>query len=328
MLKRIMEQLTRKMLDTLARLGNSEHITLIRVENTSTGILIAGLNKEKFIFLDKNIEFKGSPLEGIITSRQFQTFPATFTETVIFPVYDKTNNLDCLCLPLLNERFRVIGIAILSQKTNVNLSHERLQTLNIIASLLAVTLEENGRLEQLATTDQLTKLYTRNYFEKRLREEFTRVRRHGGVISLLLLEIDNFKQINDTCGYQQGTKVLQETAELLSNSVRHEIDIACRHGSKHFIVLLPNTEVDGAYVLAERIRQRCEKRKFTTLQGIPIKVTMSIGISHNVDIPHGEELDENDLRISEVSKEELIHRADLMLHAAKQAGHNQVMVWW
>jgi len=323
-----MEQLTKKMLDTLANLGNSEHTTLISTENTSKGVLVAGFNEGKFIQLNKHIEFKESPLDRITISRQFQTFPATFVESIVFPVYEKTINLDCLCIPLLNERFKMIGIAILSQRTHINLPHERLQTLNVIASLLAVTLEEHNRLEQLATTDQLTKLYTRNYFEKRLQEEFTRVQRHGGVVSLLLVEIDNFKQINDTCGYQQGIKVLKETAELLHNTVRKEIDIACRYGNKHFIVLLPNTGVDGAYILAERIRQRCEKRKFTTSQGIPIKVTMSIGISHNIDIPHGEEFGENDMRIGEVTKEELVHRADLMLHAAKQAGHNQVMVWW
>lgn len=323
-----MEQLIRKMLDTLANLGNSEHTTLISVENTNTGVLIAGLNEGKFVYLNKYIEFKGSPLERIITSRQFQTFPATFVEFSVFPVYEKTTSSDCLCIPLLNERLKVIGIAVLSQRAHTNLSHERLQILNVIASLLAITLEENSRLEQLATTDQLTKLYTRNYFEKRLQEEFTRVRRHGGVISLLLLEVDNFKQINDTCGYQQGTKVLQETAELLRNTVRKEIDIACRYGNKRFIVLLPNTDIDGAYVLAERVRQRCEKRKFTTSQGIPIKVTVSIGISHNMDMPHGDESSEGDMRINEVTKEELIHRADLMLHAAKQAGYNQVMVWW
>lgn len=323
-----MEQLTRKMLDTLANLGNSEHTTLISVENTSTGILVAGLNEGKFVYLNRHIEFKGSPLERIIISRQFQTFPATFIELSVFPVYEKTTSLDCLCMPLLNERLKVVGIAVLSQKMHTNLPHERLQILNVLASLLAITLEENSRLEQLATTDQLTKLYTRNYFEKRLQEEFTRVQRHGGVISLLLLEIDNFKQINDTCGYQQGLKVLQETSELLRNTVRKEIDIACRYGNKHFIVLLPSTNVDGAYILAERVRHRCEKRKFTTSQGIPIKVTVSIGISNSVDIPHGDESSENDMRISEVTKEELIHRADLMLRAAKQAGCNQVMVWW
>lgn len=323
-----MEQLTRKILDTLANLGNSQHTALISVEDTNKGVLVAGLSNTKFIALNKHITFKGTPLEKIAISRQIQPFPATFIESALFPAYEKTANLNCLCLPLLNGYFKLLGIALLSQDTHVNLSHDRLQTLTIITGLFAAILEERNRLAELATTDQLTKLYTRNYFERRLQEEVMRVRRHGGVISLILSEIDNFEQIKEMCGYQQGTKILKETAELIHASIRKEIDIACRYSSKHFIILLPNTDVDGAYVLAERIRQRFERRQFTTLQGIPIKVTMSIGISHNVDIPHGEESNEHSVQFNEISKEELMHRADLMLQAAKQAGCNQIMVWW
>lgn len=323
-----MERLAKQIVGTLANLGNSGYVTLISVENSRQGTVVAGFNEGKFIFSGKRIEFKDSPLDRVVAGRQFQTFPAMFTEALLFPAHQKTVSLDCLCLPLLNENFKVIGIALLSQKMHANLPPDRLQTLGTITSLIATSIEEYQRLSLLATIDQATCLYTRGYFEKRLQEEFTRVRRHGGMISLLLIEVDSMDQINSTCGYQQGTKVLQETAKLLNNSIRKEIDIACRYGNRHFIVLLPNTDVDGANILAERIRHRCEKHIFTTSQGIPLKVTMSIGISHNVDIPHGEEDHEEGKRGNEVSKEELIHRADLMLHAAKQAGRNQTMVWW
>ena len=119
-------------------------------------------------------------------------------------------------------------------------------------------------------------------------------------------------------------------ANILNTSIRKEIDIPCRYSGKQFGILLPNTDVDGAYVLGERIRQRCEKQVFSTSQGIPVKITMSIGIAHNIEVAHEEVLQQNTNQppVTQISKEELMCRADLMLHAAKQAGCNQVMVWW
>ena len=123
--------------------------------------------------------------------------------------------------------------------------------------------------------------------------------------------------------------MLQEVAQILNNSIRKEIDIPCRYNGKQFSILLPYTDVDGAYILAERIRRSCEQHLFTTQQGIPFKVTLSIGVAHNIDITHHHEEPVVELApITEVSKEEVIYRVDVMLNAAKQAGHNQVMVWW
>ncbi len=111
--------------------------------------------------------------------------------------------------------------------------------------------------------------------------------------------------------------------------IRQKIDIPCRYGGKQFVVLLPNTNVDGAYILAERIRQTCEQHTFITQNSISFKVTLSIGVAHNISIDHNKSSDSQKVNeVTKISAEEVIYRAELMLHAAKRTGHNQVMVWW
>ncbi|MEK8016998.1 MAG: sensor domain-containing diguanylate cyclase [Candidatus Parabeggiatoa sp.] len=332
-----MEHLIKQALETIVDLSNGKPITLLSVEDKHQARVVGGLVKKEVVLLYKNIKLKGCPLEKIISSKQAHTYPGVVVDSLPFPAYKESNSgFTCLCLPLLGEKNQVKGVIVMAQKKGSPLPSERLQTLNTLMPLISAILEasmENECLIQLATRDNLTDLYARPYFEMRLQEEFIRVRRHGGVLSFLMVDIDRFKQINDTCGYKEGNRVLQETAKLLSSSIRKGIDIPCRYNGKQFSLLLPNTNVDGAYILAERIRQRCEHQKFTTEQGIPIKVTLSIGIAHNVDIAHEEMLDDyadnTELKpITEISKEELIQRADVMLYAAKKAGRNQVMVWW
>jgi len=331
-----MERLIRQTLETLTQLGDSERIIIIKITDNTSGVVTAGLNKGEFFLSSEPVQLKNSPLEQVISTKQPRTFPCTLMESLPFPT-DKNKNTccGCLCLPLTDKNEELIGIAILAQKPGIPLPPERLQTLNTLRTLIATiitTSAENNQLLQLATVDSLTGLFTRHYFENRLQEEFTRIRRHGGVISLLVIDVDHFKQINDHFGYQEGNRILQKIARIIQTSIRKEIDIPCRYNGEQFSVLLPNTDVDGTYVLAERIRQRCLQHNFTSLKGLPLKVSVSAGIAHSVDIAHDELEDEDSIaqlnKVNHVSKEELLHRADMMLYAAKQAGRNQIMVWW
>jgi diguanylate cyclase (GGDEF)-like protein len=232
------------------------------------------------------------------------------------------------------------GVVVVTRKTGIPIHPERLQMLKMLAPLIAAIMvevyTEKEHMIQSVTQDALTDLYTRSYFEIRLQEEVARIHRYGGIFSIFMIDIDHFGKINSTNGYQGGDIVLQEFAIILNTSVRQEIDIPCRYSGKKFIVLLPNTNVDGAYILADRIRRRCEQYVFSTRQGLPLRVTVSVGVAHNVDIVHHENDDDEESTADNpemsqgtgISKEELLHRADVMLHAAKQAGHNKVMAWW
>ncbi len=333
-----MEQLIKQTLYMLAKLCNSDQVILLNVEDNSIGVVIGGFNKGELALPGKTLKFKNTPLEKIVTTKQAHTYHADLVEELLIPTYKPSaHSIGCLCIPLLNDQNKVIGLALLSQKAGQPLPSDRAQILSLLRPLMASVINaamENEHLIQMATTDNLTGLYNRRYFETRLQEEFTRIRRHGGGMSLMLIDVDRFKQINETCGYPEGNRLLQELAKLIALSIRKEIDIPSRYGGEQFILLLPSTEVDGAYVLAERIRKRCEQFRFMTLKGIPLKMTVSIGIAHSLDVVHQENIGADGEAVAEVAqvnlvtKEELLYRADTMLTAAKQAGRNQIMVWW
>jgi diguanylate cyclase (GGDEF)-like protein len=327
-----MEQLIKQTLDTLARLANSQLVALFRVLDDQNCGVVGVFNQGQVLsqISEKKIKIEETPLAKILSTRQTDIYPCLLIKkwSLPFPTYKNTDSgLECLCLPLLGgAKHPVAGIVVVTRKTGISISSERLQMLKMLTPLIAAIMEEvSTQREQViesATKDVLTDLYTRPYFEIRLQEEITRIHRHGGILSILLIDIDHFKKINSTGGYQEGDRLLQEFARILKTSIRQEIDIPCRYDIKKFIVLLPNTNIDGAYILAERIRQRCDRYVFSTRLGIPLKLTVSIGVAHNVDIPQ----DDNQAR--GIYKEELIRRADVMLEAAQQAGYNQVMAWW
>ncbi|MDZ7832469.1 MAG: PAS domain S-box protein [Desulfobacterales bacterium] len=164
------------------------------------------------------------------------------------------------------------------------------------------------RANKLATTDDLTGLWNRRYFMDALAREIERARRYGHVFSLLTLDIDYFKHINDTFGHAAGDMVLQHMAEILRNSLRHP-DVAARIGGEEFSLILPNTGLDDALTLAERLRWSIEKTP-AAYQDREIFYTVSIGAAaYHPNIR---------------DKDELLRLADKALYRAKDEGRNRV----
>ena len=165
-------------------------------------------------------------------------------------------------------------------------------------------------LERLSTTDALTGLSNRRAFMDRIAQEHERVRRYGGVISVLLIDVDHFKRINDTFGHLTGDVVLKELADILSDVLRTP-DVVCRYGGEEFAAFLPETSMGGAFTTAERLRTAVEQHQFCS--GNPsIDVTVSIGLTQT---------DERDKRY-----EKALNRADQALYQAKETGRNRVVV--
>jgi diguanylate cyclase (GGDEF)-like protein len=328
-----MNSLIKQILETLSRLGNSQLVAIFNLVDFENCGVSGVLAKGEFISHshDITIKFKNTPLEKVILTGQTLTYPGVLIKNLLlpFPTNDKTiSTFECLCIPLLGAEKKVMkGVVILAQKTGTSLSSTHLQMLKmlgpIIVSIVEVT-QENEHWIQLATKDKLTKLYTRPYFEKRLQEEIIRTQRYGKFLSLLRIEINDLKKINKIYGYLQGNKVLQEFAKMLVKSIRGEIDLACRYSDQQFIVMLPSTSIDGAYVLAERIRHNCVQHVFRTEQGTRLKVTLSIGVAQSIDIIRSES---NKSYKSDqiIYQEEVLARSDLML---QQSGPNQVIVYW
>ncbi|HKZ32012.1 MAG TPA: diguanylate cyclase [Vicinamibacteria bacterium] len=163
------------------------------------------------------------------------------------------------------------------------------------------------RTERSAVTDGLTGLYNHAFFLQALRQELLRSKRHGLRAALLLLDLDNFKAVNDERGHVEGDRVLMRAAAVVREGVR-EIDVAARYGGEEFAVLLPDTSRLGAFVVAERIRRRIEDR-FARGRSV---VTVSGGIAVFPD--------------DAGTPADLIVQADAGLYGAKAAGKNRILL--
>jgi diguanylate cyclase (GGDEF)-like protein len=178
--------------------------------------------------------------------------------------------------------------------------------------------EANEKLERLSVTDGLTELFNHRHFQTRLREEFGRAQRYGDPLSLLMLDLDRFKEVNDRWLHPFGDKVLKETATLIRNSLRDH-DVSARYGGEEFAVVLPKTHLSNALHVARRIGRAIGEHVFVADgfkdpgTGAPprVHVTASIGAA---SFP-GPEVG---------SAELLVKRADEALFRAKRAGRNRI----
>ena len=195
-------------------------------------------------------------------------------------------------------------------------TQDQLDTLGILSNMLAVaisnaTMYENIR--QMSYTDAMTGLHNYRYFELRLKEEIARARREGTHISLLILDVDYFKNYNDTLGHPAGDEVLRKVGKILQSSVRDN-DIVARYGGEEFAIILSGAEKNGAVKLAERIREKVEEAAFYKEEIQPNnKLTISLGVATFPD--------------DALNEEELVHNADKALYQAKNAGRNKVVAY-
>jgi diguanylate cyclase (GGDEF)-like protein len=167
------------------------------------------------------------------------------------------------------------------------------------------------RSEELSVTDDLTQLYNSRYLNAALRREVERSRRYRTPLSLIFLDLDGFKSINDRHGHLCGSRALVEVGAVIRATVR-EIDIVARFGGDEFTVILPQTGCDGARVIARRIRERIAATRYLATHGLEVRVTASLGIASYPE--HG------------VTGEDLVARADQAMYAAKEAGKDRVAV--
>jgi diguanylate cyclase (GGDEF)-like protein len=177
------------------------------------------------------------------------------------------------------------------------------------------------KLEEQSITDSLTGLKNRRFFDERLHEEFGRAQRYSDPVSLIMLDLDHFKRVNDRYGHQAGDHVLRESAGLLKGSLR-DPDIPARYGGEEFSVILPKTHVQGALAVAERVWRAIGTKVFRYALGegpgaappVELRVTVSIGIAFfpSKDI---------------TSADLLVRFADEALYQAKNSGRNSICLY-
>ena len=166
-------------------------------------------------------------------------------------------------------------------------------------------------LKKIAEHDALTGLYNRYYLHDYGRKEIAKAIRSNQPIALLMIDIDNFKIINDTYGHLVGDEILAMLAQLINKNSR-TYDIAVRFGGEEFVLLLPGAAIEQAKVVAEKIRKTVETHKFATKEGITLHITISIGVST--------------LKPGILSLEALLEEADVALYESKQQGRNCVTI--
>ncbi|ARU56686.1 7TM domain sensor-containing signal transduction diguanylate cyclase [Oleiphilus messinensis] len=168
------------------------------------------------------------------------------------------------------------------------------------------------QLMELSNTDQLTGLHNRRYLDEALLEEFQRSTRYHHCLAIVLIDIDHFKQVNDEYGHQAGDDCLREVAQRIKQGLRWPSDIPARYGGEEFCLLLSETEEQGAYHVAERVRILIEEKPVRTCAGV-ISVTMSAGVYAQIPNP-------------ESSIAHFLQQADTALYQAKRNGRNQVII--
>jgi diguanylate cyclase (GGDEF)-like protein len=199
----------------------------------------------------------------------------------------------------------------------LNLSYEQLvmklkQEKMKVESLAKELKKANEKLRELAFRDELTNLYNYRYFRELLDREIHRAERYSHVLSLIMIDIDHFKKINDTYGHPQGDIILRSIASMFEKVIRKS-DTPARYGGEEFVIILPETDLKGAVIIAERLRKLVEDSEID-IGGQRVKVTISLGVTMYNPTKNKK------------TKEDIIDAADRALYNSKQTGRNKLSI--
>jgi diguanylate cyclase (GGDEF)-like protein len=217
-----------------------------------------------------------------------------------------------LCYPL-QRKGEKIGVIELINKSGGTFTSEDQSLVEMMLNPLAIavrTVDMFENAERLTITDDLTKLYNYRYLMKYLQADVKRCLRYKKKVSLLFIDVDGFKRINDTFGHLVGSQALAEMGQVFKRIVR-ETDVVGRYGGDEFVIVLPETPLNGAMVIAERIRKKVEECEFVA-QNLSIRLTVSLGVAN---CPK-----------HTLTAEGLIKKADAAMYRAKELSKNSIKV--
>lgn len=300
-----------------------DRCSVVRIKNNSEhGVVLASHEDERLqnreIALDKYPEIRRAlktgetvvindvRLSDIMRPVRDAMTKAGFISVLVAPIILFDNNMGSLLLRVARRHEGFIDRDVNFCEIVAESASNALERAHLIESIQGA----NERLERLAITDGLTGLYNFRFFRDRLEKEFSRSDRYGNPLSCILIDIDDFKKVNDTYGHLQGDEILRDIANLAVKSNRQS-DVVARYGGEELVALLPQTGMTGALRQAERLRSAIESHKF---EGLPQgeHVTVSIGVA---------EFSKESMKMCD----DLVRAADEGLYAAKQRGKNRVI---
>lgn len=252
-------------------------------------------------------------------------------DPALVPASARRQGSTVVMLPLATAR-RVLGVAMaLTPIEESQITQEKMRLLSVLGRQCALVMENNllyedlrrqnaalektnRQIEYLSQRDPLCGCYNRRYMNEHLPREVRRARRYRRALSLALCDVDHFKRINDTHGHPFGDRVLQQFVKAVNELIRTDSDWLVRYGGEEFLLVLPETTLDNALSLAERLRCRIADTPFGE-PGEEVRVTASFGVVGCCAEPHAEK----------AAVENLLRQADQNLYRAKNAGRNRVV---
>ena len=283
-----------------------DHIYYTRVSNSMRRFL-PDYDPEEYKVPVKGSAFEEALKKGYFIVNDYQNYPRAV------PVWKKAG-LKAKVIALLgrDEPLGSLSVGrIFSSEPFTEEDGKILKNLAFIFSLIVKEELEKQRLLEKAIRDHLTKLYNRLYLEEEMPKEIERARRYSYPVSLIMFDLDGFKEINDCYGHQMGDEVLKRFADLLRSRIR-TTDIPVRYGGEEFIVVLPHTYGEEAYKVAERIREDFHRMTMEVHKNVLV-LTVSAGVAT--------------LEGRDITLKDLINMADRAMYRAKKLGKNRVEVY-
>ncbi|MDD5747393.1 MAG: diguanylate cyclase [Candidatus Omnitrophica bacterium] len=313
-----LEELARFIVTKITDVLRARVCSLMLIDDDDALVIKAAVGLEPGVVKDTRMKL-GQPISGWVAQ---QGDPVRVTDIEKDMQFGRTSlpkyeTKSLLCIPL-KIKDRILGVINVADKSgpgkNNVFSEEDLGFLGIICNYAAIAVENAllyGEVKNLAITDGLTTLFNHQYFQTHLSVEVARVQRYAHPLSLIMFDIDSFKAFNDTYGHPMGDGVLSQIAKIVKKNVR-QVDIACRYGGEEFAIILPETKLNEAVVVAEKIRKSVEEVAFVTGQNTTKKkMTISGGVAQLA---------------SGMTKEDLVRAADNSLYEAKSSGKNKICV--
>ncbi len=271
-----------------------------------------GKERQNSKILDLNHKWKC--LQHVTRTKQYQYIPDLKTIESEEDSLVSLSSGSLLILPLSLKSSKIIGLLLLARREKDAFIDREIDQLIMISSHVAILLNKSllyFKSQELAFTDELTGIFNRRYFNQRYQREVTRAMRYKRQLSVLMIDIDHFKQYNDTLGHIKGDQALEQMARLLESNIR-KADVLCRYGGEEFVIILPEIDAGHAQRAAEKLRKATFDAPFEQEQLLPDRrLTISIGVAS---------FPENG-----TTAYQTLHMADLALYQAKEEGRNRVV---